>query len=557
MKSVLVYTSAYNAEKTLRRCVESVLRQKHCDFKYFLLDNGSTDSTGDIIREYAAQDPRIMPVFHNENVERALVDYLPTFQGWSDKYDFFTALDADDEYDSNFFSEAIAFMCENNLDIVACGSDFIKEATGNEFGYRKVEKEMVIFGELFAAWLPKYHMFVRTSWGKLYRSSLLRRCDFTGIKCVTYGADTLLSLEAFRNSNRAGILSGTHHKYYTTPDSVSYKFDNKRINSDRILDDVTRSFLISKCGSISPENDALLYKVYFFAIKDTIKVILNAQIPDEEKLAGLLDIFTSEKTKRLIEWVGYTYEIRVFLNSVSDWLLSQKECRDSYYATIIAKILAAMYPDISQFADEDSLKYLLRIPDIVRYVIDNDCVRILERLQSWRKRHTADEPALTRLEIAATRTLYHTDDNLFLLLVSIRKNRPLSSMELGIDTQLSELLKRHPMVECISVDFATIFSSAVCSIIKGDYLQALQQFISDSQNVDIADNDVESYFMLGQNLSAAAEDAGAFIYFKKVWISYLLDCSRNEEACKELDEFTQMLPDDEDCSELRKRLIGV
>ena len=73
--------------------------------------------------------------------------------------------------------------------------------------------------------------------------------------------------------------------------------------------------------------------------------------------------------------------------------------------------------------------------------------------------------------------------------------------------------------------------------------------------MEIADDDAEAYILLGQNLSAAAENAGTYIHFKKIWVSYLLDCSRNEEASRELDEIERLLPGDQGFAALRERLI--
>ena len=44
---IYVRTCAYNAEKTIRRAMDSVLNQTYRDITYYVLDNGSTDRTGD------------------------------------------------------------------------------------------------------------------------------------------------------------------------------------------------------------------------------------------------------------------------------------------------------------------------------------------------------------------------------------------------------------------------------------------------------------------------------------------------------------------------------
>jgi glycosyltransferase involved in cell wall biosynthesis len=62
---VSVLTTVYNREKYLPECIESVLASSFRDFEYIIVDDVSTDSSYDIAREYAKQDPRIK-VYRNE-----------------------------------------------------------------------------------------------------------------------------------------------------------------------------------------------------------------------------------------------------------------------------------------------------------------------------------------------------------------------------------------------------------------------------------------------------------------------------------------------------------
>ena len=120
-------TCAYNAEKTIRRTVESVLSQTIPDFKYYILDNGSTDSTRAIIDEYAERDDRIV-VFYNK-VNRKLEEN-PSFWTLSNDInddDYLAFLDADDYYEENFLESMLEFMEKNSLDVAACGSYFENE----------------------------------------------------------------------------------------------------------------------------------------------------------------------------------------------------------------------------------------------------------------------------------------------------------------------------------------------------------------------------------------------------------------------------------------------
>ena len=65
---VSVIVPVYNAQASIRRCVESVLNQGYTDFELLLVNDGRTDISGDICEEYARKDGRIR-VIHKENTE--------------------------------------------------------------------------------------------------------------------------------------------------------------------------------------------------------------------------------------------------------------------------------------------------------------------------------------------------------------------------------------------------------------------------------------------------------------------------------------------------------
>ena len=63
---ISVIVPVYNVEKYIRRCIESILIQEYRNFELILVDDGSTDSSGDICEEYAKDNNRIT-VIHQEN----------------------------------------------------------------------------------------------------------------------------------------------------------------------------------------------------------------------------------------------------------------------------------------------------------------------------------------------------------------------------------------------------------------------------------------------------------------------------------------------------------
>ena len=63
---ISVIIPVYNVEYYLKRCLDSVLNQTYTNLEILLIDDGSSDTSGNICDEFAQQDKRIT-VFHTKN----------------------------------------------------------------------------------------------------------------------------------------------------------------------------------------------------------------------------------------------------------------------------------------------------------------------------------------------------------------------------------------------------------------------------------------------------------------------------------------------------------
>ena len=113
--SITIIVPIYNVEKYLSCCIDSILNQTYRDFELLLIDEGSTDKSGEICNEYALRDKRIR-VIHKPNtgVSDTRNCALDIATG---KYVIF--MDADDYwYVDNCLETLLATAIRTNADIV-------------------------------------------------------------------------------------------------------------------------------------------------------------------------------------------------------------------------------------------------------------------------------------------------------------------------------------------------------------------------------------------------------------------------------------------------------
>ena len=129
MAQITVMMAAYNAEKYIRRAVDSVLAQTFPDFDLIITDDGSRDATGDIADAYAARDSRVH-VIHQPNSGVCVTrnNCLDWAYAHSDSQ-WVIFWDSDDWAHPEMLERMLSAARENNVRICACG---YVETTGDD-----------------------------------------------------------------------------------------------------------------------------------------------------------------------------------------------------------------------------------------------------------------------------------------------------------------------------------------------------------------------------------------------------------------------------------------
>lgn len=290
---VLVFTQAYNAEKTLPRAIDSILNQTFRNFEYYVLDNASTDRTGKIIHEYAKRDPRVIPL----GIDRNTINHgglLFWALCYATDADYAVWLDADDEYDLRFLEEMTAFASENNLDFTMCGYDMIDGATGALIRRRVPERTLVISGEGFTDHFIEYRSFTATTWGCLFSLPFIKarrnKNSFgSNEKFMVYG-ESAYQLSILADAKRAGVYAKAMYRYYQYPHSSSRQYLKSGLKGKKAYLQSVRRYL-EHFGPISKVNEDFLYAIWLSLTDESVEQIFSSELPVEEKLKLLYQAF--------------------------------------------------------------------------------------------------------------------------------------------------------------------------------------------------------------------------------------------------------------------------
>ncbi len=118
MELVSIVIPAYNAEKTIHRCINSLLHQDYDNIQVVVINDGSTDNTDRIVKELCLRDSRIKYLLtENGGVSKARNNGLDIADG-----EYITFADSDDYAEKNYVSEMMGAIKKYNVDFCCCQS---------------------------------------------------------------------------------------------------------------------------------------------------------------------------------------------------------------------------------------------------------------------------------------------------------------------------------------------------------------------------------------------------------------------------------------------------
>ena len=219
MKKVSVIVPAYNAEKYIEACLDSICEQTYPVLEILVVDDGSKDLTASIIRSRAEQDARIIP-YYNENHG---VSYSRNFGLEHCTGEYVTFVDADDLVAPDFIAQMIHDLEEADADIAVIGVAKSKLFEPEMFtnGVTSTYEESEMLKQVFGA----FEGFVCN---KLYRKSLLQTKSIRLEQSIAVCEDLLFNVIYLLNCKKAVYNCGQKYFYRQIENSASNRLDNPK-----------------------------------------------------------------------------------------------------------------------------------------------------------------------------------------------------------------------------------------------------------------------------------------------------------------------------------------
>lgn len=218
---VSIIVPIYNAEKNLKRCIDSILAQKYRNLEILLIDDGSIDNSLLIAQQYAEKDKRIQ-VFHQENKGVSSARNLGITKS-NGKYMSF--IDADDWVSELFIEKLVETIQGAELAIVGHNlcSDIIKPVLWSKDG--EIDRE-TFFYEV----LVKIHS---GCWDKIFLTNIVKEKNIFFEEDVYFAEDTIFLMNYYRFCKKVKYCNDTLYQYVINNESATHVSKKGHFNIKR------------------------------------------------------------------------------------------------------------------------------------------------------------------------------------------------------------------------------------------------------------------------------------------------------------------------------------
>lgn len=217
---ISVIVPVYNVEKYLEKCIKSILNQTYENIELILIDDGSTDNSGNICDKYN-RTPKVK-VIHKENgglssARNAGIDIA--------KGEYLGFVDSDDSIEPFMYRMLMSSALENNTKISVCAVNYVYE-NGDKLTKPDLGEDCIFDFEQAMIEMNSHRIFDMGACSKLYHKDLFLELRFPEGKL---SEDYYIMYKIFDRAQRISYVSTPCYNYLQRENSITH---NARINHD-------------------------------------------------------------------------------------------------------------------------------------------------------------------------------------------------------------------------------------------------------------------------------------------------------------------------------------
>lgn len=205
-KKVSVIVPVYNTEKYLKRCIDSIVNQTYANLEIILVDDGSTDNSQNICKEYAQADKRICVISgENYGVSHARNEGMRKATG-----DFLYFVDSDDLLSINAIDTMVKEFEKVDCELVIAG---YSEMENDEKAVKKSWGKLTLTSNDAKKSVLDESGAGGYLWNKLFIASLIKENDIKFDEQICVWEDVLFVMEYIDKCKKVDLIDDIVYVY--------------------------------------------------------------------------------------------------------------------------------------------------------------------------------------------------------------------------------------------------------------------------------------------------------------------------------------------------------
>ena len=275
--TVSVIVPVFNTEKYLGACIESILSGTHKDLQVILIDDGSTDKSGEICDSYGKADSRVIV----KHIENSGVSYARNLGLSLATGDYIAFVDSDDSIKPDMYETLLKVAEEYNTQIVSSDFLFNGNTVKNSLDENTVYNQNRIKNEVLPQFTYNNSIGVFEFKNKIFASSLIKDNNIRFYEGFSYQEDLMFMINIYAHTKSLYYLPEAFYEYIPLPTGLysSYRKNSgeKFIKAREIILSLIEKYDIKNID-LNNFNIGFLYNISFFVYRTKNYVKIKEEV---------------------------------------------------------------------------------------------------------------------------------------------------------------------------------------------------------------------------------------------------------------------------------------